>query len=158
MDDLSPIVYKNGVIVNKLASDIVYQINDRNTADVVERVEYERLCKEYKHYRRLVEQDDDLRSKIDKAIEEIEQLINHSKLPTVNINNRYSDGVKDCLEIIDKYIQKAKEQERGKIMKFYIKYFDTAEEMVDFMNHWNLKKENIINITYIPNKWVLIYA
>lgn len=43
-------------------------------------------------------------------------------------------------------------------MTFYTKYFDTAEEMTKFMNHWNLKKENIINITYIPNKWVLIYA
>lgn len=44
------------------------------------------------------------RSKIDKAIEEIEQLINHSKLPTVNIYNRYSDGLKDCLEIIKRNI------------------------------------------------------
>lgn len=44
------------------------------------------------------------REKIDKAIEEIEQLINHSKLPTVNIYNRYSDGLKDCLEILKRNI------------------------------------------------------
>lgn len=44
------------------------------------------------------------REKIDKAIEEIEQLINHSKLPTVNIYNRYSEGLKDCLEILKRNI------------------------------------------------------
>lgn len=44
------------------------------------------------------------REKIDKAIEEIEQLINHSKLPAVNIYNKYSDGLKDCLEILKRNI------------------------------------------------------
>lgn len=47
-------------------------------------------------------------------------------------------------------------------MKFLTRYFDTAEEMTEFMNHWDLRKENIINITYRPDnvsgKWVLIYA
>jgi predicted KAP-like P-loop ATPase len=44
------------------------------------------------------------REKIDKAIKEIEELISHSKLPTVNTYNRYSDGLKDCLEILKRNI------------------------------------------------------
>lgn len=45
------------------------------------------------------------REKIDKAIEEMENL------ETTILGETYDDGVADCLEIIDKYIQKAKEQE-----------------------------------------------
>jgi hypothetical protein len=42
--------------------------------------------------------------KIDKAIEEIKGLIKGSKLPTVNIYNRYSEGLEDCLEILKRNI------------------------------------------------------
>jgi hypothetical protein len=44
------------------------------------------------------------REKIDKAIEEIRGLIKGSKLPTVNIYNRYSEGLEDCLEILKRNI------------------------------------------------------
>jgi len=56
------------------------QINSLPTADVVER------CK------------------IDKAIEEIEEHIKNSKLPTVNRYNTYSEGLKDCLDILKRNI------------------------------------------------------
>jgi hypothetical protein len=44
------------------------------------------------------------REKIDKAIEEINGLIKGSKLPTVNIYNKYSEGLEDCLEILKRNI------------------------------------------------------
>lgn len=44
-------------------------------------------------------------SKVKEAREEIENL------ETTILGETYDDGVADCLEIIDKYIQKAKEQE-----------------------------------------------
>jgi hypothetical protein len=45
------------------------------------------------------------REKIDKAIEEIKGLIKGcSKLPTVNIYNKYSEGLEDCLEILKRNI------------------------------------------------------
>lgn len=50
------------------------QVMQIPTADVVERAEFEKLHKEYKHYRRLAEQDNNLRSKINKAIKDIEDL------------------------------------------------------------------------------------
>lgn len=80
IENLAPILYEKGVVINNTVSRIIYGIQCEDTADVIER------------------------KKIDKAIEEIEQLINHSKLPTVNIYNRYSEGLKDCLEIIKRNI------------------------------------------------------
>lgn len=58
----------------------VYDVGELPTADVIER------------------------DKIDRAIEEITELINHSKLPTVNTYNRYSEGLKDCLDILKRNI------------------------------------------------------
>ncbi len=49
------------------------------------------------------------REKIDKAIEEIRGLIKGSKLPTVNIYNRYSEGLEDCLEILKKNVGEPQE-------------------------------------------------
>lgn len=42
------------------------------------------------------------RSKVNKAIEDIQELIKGAKLPTVNIYNKYSEGLQDCLEIVEK--------------------------------------------------------
>lgn len=44
------------------------------------------------------------KSKVDKALEEMEKHINNSKLPTVNRYNTYSEGLKDSLEILKRNI------------------------------------------------------
>lgn len=51
------------------------QIDSQPTADVVERSEYDKLEKEYNHYKRLAEQNAELRIKINEAIEDIENEI-----------------------------------------------------------------------------------
>jgi nicotinamide mononucleotide adenylyltransferase len=56
--------------------------------DVIERTEYEKLRKEYEHYKRLVEQDNKLRSKVDKAVEELIKEIEENHLNVID----YADG------------------------------------------------------------------
>jgi glutamate synthase domain-containing protein 2 len=75
-------------------------------ADVVERSEYEKLEKEYNHYKRLAEQDAELRIKIDKAIEELRKEIEENHLNVVD----YADGEWIVKEFVYGAIDRLKEK------------------------------------------------
>ncbi len=81
-------------------------LHDMPPADVVERSEYDKLEKEYNHYKRLAEQDVELRIKIDKAIDELTKEIKENPLNVID----YADGewiVKDFVYgAIDRFKEK----------------------------------------------------
>lgn len=89
------------------------------TADVVERDEFESIVRSFKalvemknenlidmrdKYYTLEKEYAELKVNVNKAIEEIEGRIKYSRLPTVDRYNRYSEGLKDCLEILKRNI------------------------------------------------------
>ena len=86
----------------------VYDIGELPRADVVERSLYDEVYKDAMKFGNAWlkerEKHKQLKKNINKSIKEMKELINHSKLPTVNMYNKYSDGLKDCLDILKRNI------------------------------------------------------
>ena len=98
---------------------LVEELYELPTADVIERVEYDKLLEENKQLKRIISEEvnedlkcafeiKELRSKIDKVIEQIEQvksvmneeIIEHDRKDLINFIN----GVNQCLIILRKHI------------------------------------------------------